>query len=330
MHYEIKKHLKRIKQFISDYFLYTKWKDNDRYPSLIYNNLYFQRFCELTGFSYFRVLFWNLIARNYSPFRGFYNNGINTTANKNLNSLFKDGYLLQNNFLSEDIHSKYGSIFQEGVDKFLNSIEFSNSEVDQMRVAIDLSPHDLSEFESEVSKLLNKYTLEIYQKKIKPSFRYELEVSKNGTDSLSALSKWHIDRPCPSLKALYFPLGVNIAPFSYIKGSHLYNERWKSRSSFFRDSKNYQQISKKNVMLKDDTFFSLNEDLNKNIVELNNLEPNTFYLGAHQGLHRKKPFDKNGYRFMISIEFTHYFSKYDLLLGSFRSRMINAFNKFKL
>ena len=61
-----------------------------------------------------------------------------------------------------------------------------------------------------------------------------------------------------------------------------------------------------------------NENHESNIKELNNLEPNTMYLGAHQGLNRKKPFEKRGHRFHICIEFTHSFSKYELFLKAIR------------
>ena len=161
--------------------------------------------------------------------------------------------------------------------------------------------------------------LEIFYGDIKPIFRYELDASKDGTDYRSALSKWHIDRPLPSLKILYFPLGVNAAPFSYIKGSHLINKDWEDIESFFRSTKNYTQQGdfKKAMMLSDDIEFPLNDKLKDNIVELNNLKPNTLYLGAHQGLHRKKPFNEKGYRFHLSIEFTHSFSKYNLIASIF-------------
>ena len=225
--------------------------------------------------------------------------------------------MLEENFLSEKTFSKYQEIFENKVDDYLNSNEYINSNKKQIRIQLNFTQEEVKEFEEEMTKLMDPL-LKVFYGDIKPIFRYELDASKDGTDYKSALSKWHIDRPLPSLKILYFPLGVNAAPFSYIKGSHLINEEWEDTVSFFRSIKNYTQKSesKKAMMLSDDIEFPLNDKLKENIVELNYLKPNTLYLGAHQGLHRKKPFEKKGYRFHLSIEFTHSFSKYNLLAST--------------
>ena len=318
-----------IRQFISDYLLYTKWKDNDKYPSLIYNNLALQKLSEILGISSFRVIFWNFIARHYYPFKGFYSNGENTSKEPKLDNLFLNGFTLEENFLPKELHETYSLIFQKAIDQFVESKDYNNSQMDQMRVNLDLSAYDMKPFENELAKLLNNLISKLFPTEINPSYRYELEISKNGNDHLSALSKWHIDRPCPSIKALFFPLGVNVAPFSYIQGSHLYDKKWKEVSKFFRNSKHYISSGKKNMMLKEDVFFQLSDQQKDQVKELNNLQPNTFYLGAHQGLHRKKPFDKPGYRFMVTIETTHSFSKLDLISGTMKS-ILQAFKKNKL
>ena len=77
------------------------------------------------------------------------------------------------------------------------------------------------------------------------------------------------------------------------------------------------------MMLKDDVFFELCSDEQSNIVEFNNLEPNTLYIGAHQGLHRKKPFERKGFRVNISIEFTHTYSKYKLIYNALKNSFRN-------
>ncbi len=307
---------KRLKQFVADYFIYTSWKDNDKYPSLVYNSTAYQKFAHLTGLSSLRIFFWNWVCRMLPSFKGFYLNGSNTTADRRLDELFSTGFILKEGFVSPTTYEKFSPIFEETVNNYLSSPEFLKSEGNQMRVALDFSKHNLKDFEEEVTQLLNSYVENLYGKSIKPSFRYELEVSKDGSDELSALAKWHIDRPCPSMKALYFPLGVNAAPFSYVKGSHLYSRDWLETCRFFRDISNYEKSGEKNVMLKGPVFYPLTPEHERNVVELNHLKKNTFYLGAHQGLHRKKPFNKPGHRFMIAIEMTHDFSKVDLIVSA--------------
>ncbi|MFL2517233.1 MAG: hypothetical protein ACJ0Q8_00005 [Candidatus Azotimanducaceae bacterium] len=313
------KSAKKLKQFLADYVIYTRWKDNDKYPSLIYNNIAYQKFAQRSGLSWLRIFFWNWTCRVLPTFKGFYLNGMNTTADPRLDELFKTGFILKEEFLPSSICDKYNPIFEATINNYLSSNEFLESTAKQMRVALDFGKLNLKEFEEEVTQLVNSYTKNVYGKDIRPSFRYELEVSKDGSDELSALAKWHIDRPCPSLKALYFPLGVSAAPFSYVKGSHLYSSDWLEASRFFRDIKNYEKSGAKNVMLRKSVFYPLSSENQQNIVELNHLKSNTFYLGAHQGLHRKKPFNKPGHRFMISIEMTHDFSKVDLMLGAMSS-----------
>ena len=212
-----------IKNFIKNYIVYTEWKDNDKYPSLIYNNLYFQRASEFLGFSDFRVKFWNYFARKYPPFSSFYSYKRNNTKPE-FDDLYSKGFILRENFLPQNIHKKYSKIFQSEVTKFLESEEFNNDEKKQVRINVNLKDHDLKPFEDEVTKRLLSTIEYFYKKPVRPIFRYELEVSKDGTDYVSALAKWHIDRFMPSLKCLYFPLGVNIAPFSFIEGSHIIDE----------------------------------------------------------------------------------------------------------
>ena len=106
--------------------------------------------------------------------------------------------------------------FDDAVDNFINSNEYKNNEKKQLRTTLNLIEYDLTEFEDEMKKQLRPIT-EYFYGKIKPIFRYELEISKDGTDYVSALAKWHMDRFIPSLKCQYFPLGVNDAPLSYIK-----------------------------------------------------------------------------------------------------------------
>ena len=67
------------------------------------------------------------------------------------------------------------------------------------------------------------------------------------------------------------------------------------------------------MVLRSDRNIELCKNYKENITELNNLPPNTFYLGAHHGLHRKKPFDSSGYRFHITVEFTHRYTKFNLI-----------------
>ena len=303
-----------LKNFIKNFIVYTTWKDNDQYPSLIYNNSIFQRISEWSGFSWLRVKFWNFIAKKNKAFKGFYSDGINHTGNKRLDELFSIGFLIEENFLTEETFIKYQDIFQNKVDNYLNSNEYLDSNKKQIRIQLDFRPNEVKEFEDEMTRLMHPLVHEFYGN-TRPIFRYEIDASKDGTDYRSALSKWHIDRPLPSLKVLYFPLGVNAAPFSYIKGSHLINKQWQGFESFFRSIKNYSKKgkSKKAMMLADNVELPLTDKLKDNIVELNNLRPNTLYLGAHQGLHRKKPFEERGYRFHLSIEFTHGFSKYNLI-----------------
>lgn len=312
----------KIRNFIRNNLIYTTWKDNDIYPSLVYNNYWFQSFCDLIGFTTFRVNFWNFIAKRNHPFVGFYSPKVSSLPDKRLRLLYENGYIIENNFLPESLFQKYAKIFDDAVDNFINSNEYKNNEKKQLRTTLNLIEYDLTEFEDEMKKQLRPIT-EYFYGKIKPIFRYELEISKDGTDYVSALAKWHMDRFIPSLKCQYFPLGVNDAPLSYIKGSHLIDKRFIKNSKFFTKSKNYHASSKKNMMLKDDVFFELCSDEQSNIVEFNNLEPNTLYIGAHQGLHRKKPFERKGFRVNISIEFTHTYSKYKLIYNALKNSFRN-------
>jgi len=303
--------LLKIKQIFGNLFIYTTWKDNDRYPAVVYHNKFVQKLSEISGYSIFRVHFWSFFAKRKKYFAGFYN-GENQTGNVEIDELFSKGYLLKENFLNDDVHKKYSDIFQTEVDRYLNSDSFKRDERNQIRTSISFREYNMRDFELEFKKLLLPLVKDCYGE-IKPTFRYELEVSKDGSDYESAFTKWHPDRLVPSLKSLYFPLGVDIAPFSYIQGSQIIDKDWLKISKFFRSIKNYELISKKTMVLKNEARLTLNEAHKAGIRELNNLLPNTFYLGAHHGLHRKKPFDAPGYRFHITVEFTYDYTKFSLI-----------------
>ena len=305
------KFLLKAKQLLGNLLIYTTWKDNDRYPSVVYNNKFIQRLSEISGYSLFRIHLWGFFAKRKRYFAGFYI-GENQTGNEEIDELFLSGYILKENFLNDHLHKRYSKIFQTEVDRYLASDSFIQDERNQIRTDINFSGYDMSDFELEFKKLLLPLVEDCYGE-ITPTFRYELEVSKDGSDYKSAFTKWHLDRVVPSLKSLYFPLGVDVAPFSYIQGSHIINKNWVTTTKFFRSVKNYHSLGKKTMVLRSDSQVTLNEDYESGIKELNNLPPNTFYLGAHHGLHRKKPFDAPGYRFHISAEFTYHYTKYSLI-----------------
>ena len=305
------KTLQKIKRFIGNFLVYTTWKDLDKYPSLIYHNKFIQILSEISGYSFFRVHFWGFFAKRNQYFSGFYH-GENKTDISEIDQLFSRGYVLKENFIDKEVHSKYAEIFQLEINNYLNSQEFKSDQRQQIRTEINFDHHNMKEFQDEFIELLTPMVRSCYGK-ITPTFRYELEVSKDGTDYESAFTKWHIDRNVPSLKSLYFPLGVSVAPFSFIEGSQKINDDWFRSEKFFRSIKNYNLIGNKTMVLRSEKNIELCSNYKENITELNNLAPNTFYLGAHHGLHRKKPFDSAGYRFHVTVEFTHRYTKFNLI-----------------
>lgn len=291
--------MKKIYRYLKQIF------SGDRTPPIYYAPP-FKFFTNFYPYSWLRIHLWNMIAKQYKPFRPFYGGEISVQTNDwRIAELYKKGFFIIENFLEEKSYEKLCSEINSNVENRINEIETFNMNKDNnlIHFQINLDPEKASK---ELIPPLNFLTQHFFggNETIQPDqFGLDVYISKDGIDDeagIAPVSNWHRDRFIPVLKAIYFPFGCNWSPHARELGSPLITKGYKKHMI--------------NVACSGTNSEELDSDYYESLVE-----PNTMLFAAHHMLHRRTPIDMPGKRIAIFMNFYNAFDKYKLIRGSFMS-----------